>query len=82
MIFRMNQSNLWQDKFCYKKTVNFRNSGFFAITADEGTDKSNKEPMSICVHWVTDDLEIVGDFLGYYFQVIQVIKSLIQLKMG
>ena len=43
-----------------RKTVNFRNSDFFAVIAAEGTD------VNLCT-FGKDDLEIVEKFLGYYF---------------
>ena len=39
---------------------------YFAIMADEYTDKSNKEQLSFCVRTVADSLKPAEEFLGFY----------------
>ena len=39
---------------------------YFAIMADEYTDKSNKEQLSFCVRTVADSLKPTEEFLGFY----------------
>ena len=39
--------------------------GFFAIIADEYTDVSNKEQLTICIRWIDKSLEVHEDFLGF-----------------
>ena len=34
--------------------------------ADEYTDVSNKEQLSLCLRTVSNDLEVQEDFLGFY----------------
>jgi hypothetical protein len=48
-----------------KKLDSARSSQFFAIMADEYTDISNKELLSICLRWI-EDLRVHEDFVGYY----------------
>lgn len=38
----------------------------FCTIADEYTDLSNKEQLTLCLRWVDDDLEAHEDFLGFY----------------
>ena len=40
--------------------------GFFAIIADEYTDVSNKEQLTICIRWIDKSLEVHEDFLGFF----------------
>ena len=40
--------------------------GFFAIIADEYTDVSNKERLTICIRWIDKSLEVHEDFLGFF----------------
>ena len=49
-----------------KKLTEVKNSNFYSIMCDEYTDTSNKEQLSICVHWVDDNLEAQEDFLRFY----------------
>lgn len=42
-----------------------KNSGMYAILADETRDCSRKEQMSICVRYVNSDFIICEEFLGY-----------------
>ena len=49
-----------------EKSKEIRENDFFAIMADEYTDISNLEQLSICLKTVSDDLEIQEDFLGFY----------------
>ena len=39
---------------------------FFSIMADEGTDISNIEQLSLCVRTVDDDFNVDEDFIGFY----------------
>ncbi|XP_074609646.1 zinc finger MYM-type protein 1-like [Acropora palmata] len=39
---------------------------FFAIIADEYTDVSNKEQLTICIRWIDKGLEVHEDFLGFF----------------
>ena len=38
----------------------------FALIADEYTDISNKEQLTLCLRWVEDDLTVHEDFFGFY----------------
>ena len=40
--------------------------GFFAIIADEYTDVSNREQLTICIRWIDKSLEVHEDFLGFF----------------
>ena len=48
-----------------KKLESIRSSKFFGIIADEYTDISNKELLSMCFRWIKD-LTVHEDFVGYY----------------
>ena len=48
-----------------KKLESIRSSKFFGIIADEYTDISNKELLSMCFRWIKD-LRVHEDFVGYY----------------
>ena len=48
-----------------KKLESIRSSNFFRIVADEQTDISNKELLSMCFRWIKD-LRVHEDFVGYY----------------
>ena len=51
-----------------------KKSPFYAIIADEYTDISNKEQLSLYIRWVNSGtFEVFGDFIGFY--QIQDIKS-------
>lgn len=39
---------------------------YYSIMADEYTDVSNKEQLTFCLRWVTDDLDVIEKFLGFY----------------
>ena len=39
---------------------------FYSTIADEYTDITNKEQLSICVRWVDNDLNCYEDLLGFY----------------
>ena len=39
---------------------------FFSLIADEYTDISNQEQLTLCLRWVDDHLEAHEDFLGFY----------------
>lgn len=49
-----------------KKLVLIRSSKFFGIMADEYTDISNKELLSMCFRWIDEGLKVHEDFVGYY----------------
>ena len=40
--------------------------GFFALIADEYTDISNKEQLTICIRWIDKHHEVSEDFLGFF----------------
>lgn len=44
----------------------FRTSPFLTIMADETTDVSNVEQVTLFIRWVTNDLQVHEDFLGLY----------------
>ena len=46
------------------KTI--RERRFFSITADEGTDVSNKEQLSFCLRSVDENVNAFEDFIGIY----------------
>ena len=48
--------------------------GFFALIADEYTDISNKEQLTICIRWIDKHHEVSEDFLGFLAYLIQVRK--------
>ena len=48
------------------KVMTIEKNRYFAIMADEYTDKSNKEQLSFCVRTVADSLEPVEESLGFY----------------
>ena len=49
-----------------KKLSQIQHSPFFALIADEYTDISNKEQVSICVRWIDpESLSAYEDFLGF-----------------
>lgn len=50
-----------------KKLCEIQKSPFYALIADEYTDISNKEQVSICVRWIDQQrFETSEDFLGFY----------------
>jgi len=49
-----------------KKLKEILEHDFFAIMADEYTDISNLEQLSVCLRTVSDDLEIEENFLEFY----------------
>ena len=44
----------------------FCSSPFLTIMADETTDASNQEQVTIFVRWINDDLQVPEDFVGLY----------------
>ena len=44
----------------------FQSSPFLTIMADETTDASNTEQVTLFIRWVTDDLQVHEDFVGLY----------------
>lgn len=49
-----------------KKLNSIRSSNIFAVMADEYTDISNKELLSMCFRWIDEALKVHEDFVGYY----------------
>ena len=45
---------------------NLQRSPFLTIMADETTDKSNQEQVTLFLRWVADDLQVNEEFLGLY----------------
>ena len=45
---------------------NIINSACYTIMADECTDIANKELFTICIRWVSQDLQDYEDFIGLY----------------
>lgn len=49
------------------KLAEIRGSQFYSIMADEYTDISNKEQLSLCLRWVNpNELKVYEDFVGFY----------------
>ena len=48
------------------KVSTIREQKFFSIMADEGTNIGNIEQMSFCVRSVDDNLDMSGNFIGFY----------------
>ncbi len=44
----------------------FQTSPFLTIMAEETTDASNTEQVTLFIRWVTDDLQVHEDFVGLY----------------
>ena len=40
--------------------------GYFSIIADEFTDISNKEQLSIVLRWIDEELDPQEDFIGFF----------------
>ena len=63
---------------------------FFSLIADEYTDISNQEQLTLCLRWVDDHLEAHEDFLGFYNipniqsnTIVSVIKdALVRLQLS
>ena len=61
---------------------------FFSLIANEYTDISNQEQLTLCLRWVDDHLEAHEDFLGFYYipniqsnTIVSVIKdALVRLQ--
>ena len=45
---------------------NIRQSTFFTVMADEATDSSNKEQVTLTIRWVTVEFDVHEKFLGLY----------------
>ena len=58
--------NIMKGQALREKHATIRDRKFFSITADEGTDISNLEQLSLCARTVNDDLNADEDFLGFY----------------
>ena len=48
------------------KVAELKKTPFLAIMADETTDSSNREQVTLFLRWVTDNLEVHEEFLGLY----------------
>ena len=46
-------------------TAEVQNSPFFSIIADEYTDASNDEQLTVCIRWIDDMLNVHEDFMGF-----------------
>ncbi len=46
--------------------TNLQSSPFLTIMADETTDASNSEQVTIVIHWVTEDFQVHEEFIGLY----------------
>ncbi len=53
-------------KILQNMALEFRTSPFLTIMADETTDASNQEQVTLFVRWVSDDLQVHEDFFGLY----------------
>ena len=49
-----------------KKLQVVKSSKFYGIIADEYTDISKKQLLSICLRWVGENFIVNEDFVGYY----------------
>lgn len=49
-----------------KISVNLQSSPFLTIMADETTDSSNSEQVTIVLRWVTEDFQVHEEFIGLY----------------
>jgi len=49
-----------------KIASSIRESGYFALEADEVIDVSNKEQLVVCLRWVDSKFEPHEDFIGLY----------------
>jgi len=49
-----------------EKLSAIRERKFFSLIADEGTDISNIEQLSLCIRSVDDNFEVSEDFVGFY----------------
>jgi len=48
---------------------NVKQARYFAIIADESTDISGKQQLSVCLRWVDETFEMHEDFIGLYEMV-------------
>ena len=48
-----------------KQLVSIRDT-MFSLICHEYTDCSNKELLKFCLHWVTDNLDVLECFMGFY----------------
>ena len=46
--------------------LNLQSSPFLSIMADETTDSSNREQVTLFIRWVSDDFQVHEEFLGLY----------------
>jgi len=59
-------TGLHMSAICAKIAYSIRESGYFALEADEVTDVSNKEQLVVCLRWVDSKFEPHEDFIGLY----------------
>ncbi len=45
---------------------NVKEAGYYSIMVDECVDSSNKEQLVICFRYVSNELEVNEDFVGFY----------------
>ena len=58
-----------------RNLVTYIRGGFFALIADEDTDISNTEQLTICIRWIDKHLEVSEDFFCFFLTyLIQVRK--------
>ena len=60
----------------------------FSLICNKYTDRSNKELLTFCLRWVTDNLDVIEHFMGFYqipdiksSTIISVIKDIIRFKL-
>ena len=53
-------------KLLRNMVTEFRSSPFLTIMADETTDASNQEQVTLFVRWISNDLQVQEDFVGLY----------------
>ena len=46
--------------------ANLHRTQSYTIMADETSDASDKEQIVLCFRWVSDDLTVHEDFIGFY----------------
>ena len=49
-----------------RKLLETVRSCIFSVMRDEYTDVSNKEQLTFCMRWVTNDIEVSEKFIGFY----------------
>ena len=59
--------------------ANLHRTQFYTITADETADASNEKQVVLCFRWVSDDLTVHEDFIGFYQTDIIEANSLLNI---